>query len=111
MTLGIMPQYYIESNHEAIIPKELCRKKLHDVARSVNVLTTSVDSVQTTHFRRLCTVLTAIKNFAESIGTTVAKNRLYGVTQAGYTTRKNAVQGLFGVSVQVKCDNKCREIK
>ena len=45
---GIVPQYYIEGNHEAIIPKELFYKVQEEKARRANVVIPTDGTIEET---------------------------------------------------------------
>lgn len=74
---GEMPQYYVEDDHEAIIPRALFLQVQEEIAGVVHrwtVWADGVDLVQNTVLLVCFTVLNAGNNSAESIGITEAAN-------------------------------------
>lgn len=80
---GLVPQYYVENSHEAIIPATfICRyrRRWLDVPIfTVGKIVKSVSTVANTHYPVLCTVLNAVTSIAGLFGTIEANSLSYGV--------------------------------
>lgn len=83
---GIVPQYYVEGNHEAIIPREIYMRVQEELVHRRVVKTRLMErnevTAATTASRRLSFAATAAKCSEESIGTTVAANPSSGAASA-----------------------------
>lgn len=75
---GIVPQYYVEGNHEAIIPKDIFLRVQEELVRRRVVKTSangkSAPTAATTALRRLSFAANAVKCSAEFTGIIVAAN-------------------------------------
>jgi len=85
---GIVPQYYVENSHEAIIPREIFMQVQEElVRRSKGHISTSGKRketlVQIMYFHKLFSVESVVKYAVEFIGITEAKNRLFGDVSVG----------------------------
>lgn len=86
MNKGIVPQYYVEDDHEAIIPKELFYRVQEEIARRAAMNKAAVtrkkirkaNFPQNMHLPVYCSAETADRNTEESHGRGMAKRRLYG---------------------------------
>ena len=83
---GIVPQYYVEDDHEPIIPKELFYRVQEELARraSMNKAAVTRKKNQKSKFSSeyalpaYCSAETADRNTEESHGREMAKRRLCG---------------------------------
>ena len=94
---GIVPQYYVEGNHEAIIPKtSSCgyRKSWYAGEWSKPVpMAKSAPTAATTALHRLSFAANAVKCSAEFTGTIAAASPLSGAALAGWSLPvRNAMQ-------------------
>lgn len=84
---GIVPQYYVEGNHEAIIPKEIFMKFRKNWCADVLLRPVPMERnaaiAVTTASHRLSYAVIAVKCSAEFTGTIVAANPSSGVASAG----------------------------
>lgn len=94
---GIVPQYYVEGNHEAIIPKDISLRVQEELARR-RVVKTSVNgkkapTTATTALHRLSFAANAVKCSAESTGTIAAANPSSGAASVDWSQLgRNATQ-------------------
>lgn len=94
---GIVPQYYVEGNHEAIIPKDISLRVQEELARR-RVVKTSVNgkkapTTATTALHRLSFAANAVKCSAESTGTIAAANPSSGAASVNLSQLgRNATQ-------------------
>jgi len=94
---GIVPQYYVEGNHEAIIPKDISLRVQEELARR-RVVKTSVNgkkapTTATTALHRLSFAANAVKCSAESTGTIAAANPSSGAASVNWSQLgRNATQ-------------------
>jgi hypothetical protein len=75
---GIVPQYYVEGNHEPIIPKQIFLKVQDELVRRITCVTANgenADSAAAMPFHRLSSAANAEKTSTEPNGTTAAKIR------------------------------------
>lgn len=95
---GIAPQYYVEDDHEAIIPKEIYMKVQEELVRRRNVQASpsgkSGYTVAHTAFRRWWSAEVAVKFFDVFTGTTMVAAPLSGGAPAGWNrTVQSAMLG------------------
>lgn len=94
---GIVPQYYVEGNHEAIIPKDISLRVQEELARR-RVVKTSVNgkkapTTATTALHRLSFAANAVKCSAEFTGTIAAANPSSGAASVDWSQLgRNATQ-------------------
>ena len=86
---GIVPQYYVEGNHEAIIPKDILLRVQEELVRR-RVVKTSANgkneaTAATTASRRLSFVGNVVKCSGAFTGTTTAANPSSGAASAGWS--------------------------
>ena len=96
---GIVPQYYVEGNHEAIIPKDIFLRVQEELVRRRVVKTSangkSAPTAATTALRRLLFAANVAKCSAESTGTITAANPSSVAASAGWNLpAKNAMPEL-----------------
>ena len=75
---GLVPQYYIENNHEPIIPRDLFLRVQEEMARASTLLQT------------LSSVLIAVRFFRELSGTYVEIEEMYG--DAFHVSKRNGLR-------------------
>jgi site-specific DNA recombinase len=87
---GLVPQYYVENSHEAIIPKEIFMQVQEKLVRRRVVHTSpngkNVFSAATTACRTSCSAVLAGSFIAGFTGTTGAKSPLSGGASAAWRT-------------------------
>ena len=96
---GIVPQYYVEGNHEAIIPKDIfcgCRRSWYAGEWSRPVpMAKNAPTAATTVLLRLSFAANAVKCSAEFTGTIAAANPSSGAASVGWSRPgRNATQEL-----------------
>ena len=94
---GIVPQYYVEGNHEAIIPKDISLRVQEELARrrvvKTNVNGKKAPTTATTALHRLSFAANAVKCSAESTGTIAAANPSSGAASVDWSQLgRNATQ-------------------
>lgn len=94
---GIVPQYYVKGNHEAIIPKDIFLRVQEELVRRRVVKTSAngknAPTAATTALHRLSFAVNVAKCSAESTGTTMATNPSSGAASAGWSPlARNATQ-------------------
>ncbi len=88
---GIVPQYYVEGNHGAIIPKDIFLRVQEELVRRRVVKTSANDKKRSyscnhcTALRRLSFAANAVKYSAESTGTIAVANPSSGAALAGWS--------------------------
>ena len=93
----IVPQYYVEGNHEAIIPKDIFLQVQDELVRRRVVKTRpmakSAPIAATTALRRLSFAANAVKCSEESTGTIAAANPSFGAASVDWSQPgRNATQ-------------------
>lgn len=85
---GLMPQYYVEGNHEAIIPKEIYMRVQEELIRRRVVkpapMARSAATAATTVSPKSSSAASAESCSDESTGTIAAVNPSYGAVSAGW---------------------------
>jgi len=90
---GIVPQYYVEGNHEAIIPKDIFLRVHADEWSRQAPMAKNVPTAATTALRRLSFAANVAKCSAESTGTIVAASPSSGAASVGWSRPgRNATQ-------------------
>ena len=94
---GNVPQYYVEGNHEAIIPKDIFLRVQEELVRRRVVKTSangkSAPTVATTALRKLSFAANAVKCSAEFTGTIAAANPSSGAASVDWNLPgRNATQ-------------------
>ena len=94
---GIVPQYYVEGNHEAIIPKDISLRVQEELARrrvvKTNVNGKKAPTTATTALHRLSFAANAVKCSAEFTGTIAAANPSSGAASVDWSQPgRNATQ-------------------
>ena len=88
---GIVPQYYVEGNHEAIIPKDIFLRVQEELVRRRVVKSTP--TVATTALHRLSFAANVVKCSAEFTGTIAATNPSSGAASSDWSRPgRNATQ-------------------
>lgn len=89
---GIVPQYYIENDHEAIIPKELFYRVQEEKARRAAIYKPAVKrknglQKENTAGNTFCLIFSTVENAdsltADRYGQSMAKNRRFGDVTIG----------------------------
>ena len=82
---GIVPQYYVENSHPAIIPREKFMKVREEMyRRSADLIRSAGFTAADTLFRASCIAPTVMTSSAESTGTTVGASPQFGDASAGW---------------------------
>ena len=93
---GIVPQYYVENNHEAIIPRDLYMQVQEEMKRRSNITAgraeRSVSIAVNMHYSQCLSADTVAIFFEEFIGITTVANPLCGGVQAGSIRRRSTVR-------------------